>query len=152
MTPPFITERLLIKTRKESNQTKYQIYDMHVPAHKILVIITDTLSSNAQTHQSFPWSHTQGMDVDEDSDCKLDLLPSAWVFKVGFYKTCLKRPLKKRSKIGFKTDYRLMQVKSIAECSNGSILHHFRLLLCNHLSLRSLFCLFLSGCLRQVLL
>ena len=25
----------------------------------------------------------------------------------------------------FKTDYRLMQVKSIAECSNGSILQYF---------------------------
>ena len=33
-------------------------------------------------------------------------------------KTCLK----KRIKFVFKVDYRLMQVKSIAECSNGSIL------------------------------
>ena len=37
---------------------------------------------------------------------------------IGYSKTCLKRPLKKkRLKLGFKTDYRLMQVKSIAECS-----------------------------------
>ena len=50
--------------RKESNQTKYQIYDVREPAHKILELITDTLSSNALTHQSFPWSHTHGMDVD----------------------------------------------------------------------------------------
>ena len=27
--------------------------------------------------------------------------------------------LKKKPKLGFKTDYRLMQVKSIAECSEG---------------------------------
>ena len=40
-----------------------------------------------------------------------------------------------------------MQVKSIAECSKGSILQYFRPSLSYHLSLRSLFCLFLSGCL-----
>ena len=45
-----------------------------------------------------------------------------------------------------------MQVKSIAECSKVSILQHFRPSLSYHLSLRSLFCLFLSGHLRQVLL
>ena len=52
----------------------------------------------------------------------------------------------------FKTDYRLIKVKSIAECSKGSILQYFRPSLSFHLSLRSLFCLFLSGRLRQVLL
>ena len=46
-----------------------------------------------------------------------------------------------------KTNYRSMQVKSIAECSKGSILQSFRPSLCYHL-----FCLFLSGCLRHVLL
>ena len=44
-----------------------------------------------------------------------------------------------------------MQVKSIAECSKGSILQYFPPSLSYHLSLRSLFCLFLSGRLRQVL-
>ena len=39
--------------------------------------------------------------------------------KLSIEKTFLKLPLKKKSKIGFKTDYRLMQVKSIAECSKG---------------------------------
>ena len=43
-----------------------------------------------------------------------------------------------------------MQVKSIAECSKGSILQYFLPSLCSHLSLRSLFCLFLSGCFTQV--
>ena len=51
----------------------------------------------------------------------------------------------RRPKLAFKTDYCLMQVKSIAECS-------FRPSLSYHLSLRSLFCLFLSGRFRQVLL
>ena len=45
-----------------------------------------------------------------------------------------------------------MQVKSIAECSNGNILQYFRPSLSYHLSLRSVFCLFLSGRLRHVLL
>ena len=45
-----------------------------------------------------------------------------------------------------------MQVKSIAECSNGSILQYFRPSLGYHFPLRSWFCLFLSGRLRQVLL
>ena len=58
----------------------------------------------------------------------------------------------KDRKSGFKTNYRLMQVKSIAECSKGSILQYFRPSLSYHLSLRSLFCLFLSGHFTQVLL
>ena len=45
-----------------------------------------------------------------------------------------------------------MQVKSIAECSKGSIPQFFRPSLSYHLSLRSLFCLLLSGCFTQVLL
>ena len=45
-----------------------------------------------------------------------------------------------------------MQVKSIAKCSKGSILQYFRPSLSYHLSIRSLFCLFLSGRARQVLL
>ena len=45
-----------------------------------------------------------------------------------------------------------MQVKSIAECSKGSILQYFRPSLGCRFPLRPLFCLFLSGRLRQVLL
>ena len=45
-----------------------------------------------------------------------------------------------------------MQVKSIAECSKGSIPQYFRPSLSYRLSLSSLLCLFLSGRLRQVLL
>ena len=58
----------------------------------------------------------------------------------------------RRQKLVFKTHNRLMQVKSVAECSKGSILQYFRPSLSNHLSLRPLVCLFLSGRLRQVLL
>ena len=36
---------------------------------------------------------------------------------VTYSKTCLKRPLKKKKKMVFKTNYRLMQGKSIAECN-----------------------------------
>ena len=45
-----------------------------------------------------------------------------------------------------------MQVKSIADCSKGSLLQYFRPTLSYHLSLKSLFCLFLIGRFTQVLL
>ena len=35
-----------------------------------------------------------------------------------YSKAFVKRPISKRQKIGFKTNYRLMKVESIAECSN----------------------------------
>ena len=56
----------------------------------------------------------------------------------------------KDRKLVFKTNYRLMQVKSTAECSKGSILQYFRPSLSYHLSLGSLFCLFLGGRFTQV--
>ena len=52
---------------------------------------------------------------------------------------------KRRPKFVFKTNNCLMQVKSIAECSKGSILQFFRPSLSYHLPLRPLFCLYLSG-------
>ena len=55
-------------------------------------------------------------------------------------KTSHKRLLKKDQKMAFKTDYRLMQVKSIAECSFSKLPW-----------LRPLFCLSYSGRFRQVL-
>ena len=72
--------------------------------------------------------------------------------KLFYSKTCLKRSLNNNTKNGFKVNYSFMQVKSIAECSKGSILQYFRPSLSYHLSLRTLFCLFLSGRLRQGLL
>ena len=59
---------------------------------------------------------------------------------------------KRRPNMVFIANYRLMQVKRIAECSKGSILQYIRPSLSDYLSLRSLFCLFLSGRLRRVLL
>ena len=69
-----------------------------------------------------------------------------------YSKTCLKRTLSKRPKLFFKFNYPLMQVKSIAESSKGSILQYFRPSFSYPLSLRSLFCLFLSGRLRHFFL
>ena len=45
----------------------------------------------------------------------------------------------------------MKQVKSIVECSKGSILQYFQPSLSYHLSLRSLFCLFFSGRFTEVL-
>ena len=59
---------------------------------------------------------------------------------------------KRTPKLFFNTDIHLMQVKSIAECSKVSILQYFRPSLSYQFTLRPLFCLFLSGCLRQFLL
>ena len=73
------------------------------------------------------------------------------VIFVSTEKTVLSGHSKRRQKLIFKTDYRLMQVKSIAECSKGRILQYFRPSLSYYLSLRSLFCLFLSDRLSQVL-
>ena len=69
-----------------------------------------------------------------------------------YSKTCEKRATQKDRKLVFKTNYFLMQVKSIAECSKGSILRYFRPSLSYHLSLRSMFRLFFSGRFTQVLL
>ena len=78
---------------------------------------------------------------------------SCSTYPLKYHKNCVKWPLSKRQKIlVFKTNYRLMQVKSIAECSNGSIMQSFQPSLSYHLSSRSVFCLFLSGCFTQVLL
>ena len=45
----------------------------------------------------------------------------------------------------FKNNYRLMQIKSIAECSKGSILQYFQPSLSYHWSLRSLICPIKTG-------
>ena len=75
-----------------------------------------------------------------------------FMFKDDTIKPVLSGHSKRTPKLVFNTDYRLMQVKRIAECSKESILQYFRPSLSYHLSLRPLFCLFLSGCLRQGLL
>ena len=69
-----------------------------------------------------------------------------------YSKACVNSQSEKDRELVFKTNYCLMQVKSIAECSNGSILQYFQPSLSYQLSLRPLLCLFLSGRLGQVLL
>ena len=64
-------------------------------------------------------------------------------------KPVLSGHLKGRPKLFFNTDYHLMQVKSIAECSMESILQFFWPSIRHHWSLRALFCLFLSSRFRQ---
>ena len=44
-------------------------------------------------------------------------LTAKWVLSRLYSKTCLKQPPKRRPKWGFKTDYRFLHVKSIAECA-----------------------------------
>ena len=65
---------------------------------------------------------------------------------------CKTATLKRPQNCFFMTNYRLLQVKRIAECSKERILQYFRPSLSYHLSLRSLFCLLLSGRFTQVLL
>ena len=75
--------------------------------------------------------------------------------------TCLKRPLKRSRQNMFEERYsltagqkstRLMQVKKYCRMLPWGILHYFGPAISYHLSLRPLFCLFLSGRFRQVLL
>ena len=67
-------------------------------------------------------------------------------------KTCIKRPLKKKTEIGFQNRLWLNGGQKDCRMLQKSILQYVRPALSYHLSLRLLFCLFLSGRLRQVLL
>ena len=80
---------------------------------------------------------------------------STSTFNVIYSKTCLKQPLKSRPKIVFQTQLSLNAGQKY--CRMLPLLQeehseYFRPSLSYHLSLRSLFCLFLIGRLRQVLL
>ena len=69
-----------------------------------------------------------------------------------YSKTCLKRPLKKKTKNDFQDRLLLNAGQKYCRMLEESILPYFRPSLSYHLSLRSLFCPFLNGRLRQVLL
>ena len=69
-----------------------------------------------------------------------------------YSKTCVKRPLSKRPKIGFQDQLLLNAGQKYCRCSKASILQFFRPSLSYHLSLRSMFFLFLSGHFTQLLL
>ena len=69
-----------------------------------------------------PWSaifnSAKIRSTDECSERREAVLLQHVKYIVSMYsKTCLKRPLSKHQKCVFKTKYRLMQVKSITECS-----------------------------------
>ena len=104
-------------------------------------------TGNYQSVIQMGWIQIRAPDLGPNCLARKELMPH-----YRYSKTCLKRPLSKRPKMVFKTNYRLMQINSIAKCSKGSILQYFRPSFNYHLRLRSLFCLFLSGCLRQVFL
>ena len=87
-----------------------------------------------------------------NKEVSVHIMRCEWACSHTTLKLVLNGHSKRRPKLVFKTDYRLMQVKSIAECSKGNILQYFRPQLSYHFSLRSLFCLCLSVRLRQVLL
>ena len=76
-------------------------------------------------------------------DTQLYTFSCIFLPKIKLNTNVLAATLKEDQILGFKTVYRLMQVKSIAECPK-IILQYFRPTLSYHLSLRS-FCLFLSG-------
>ena len=69
-----------------------------------------------------------------------------------YSKNFLKRSLKKKTKIGFQDRLSLNAGQNYCRKLQGCILQYFRPSLTYHLSLRPLVCLFLSGCLRPVLL
>ena len=69
-----------------------------------------------------------------------------------YSKACVKRPLSKRYKIGFQMQLSLNAGQKYCRMLQESILQYFRPSLSYHLSLRPLFCPFLSGCFTQVLL
>ena len=67
-------------------------------------------------------------------------------------KPVLNSHLKRRPKVGFQDRLSLNAGQKYCRMLEVSILQYFQPSLSYHLSSRLLFCLFLSGCLRQVLL
>ena len=71
---------------------------------------------------------------------------------IAYNKTCFKRPLKNNTKIGFQGRLSLNAGQKYCRMLQECILLYFIPSVSYHLSKRPLFCLFLSGHLRQVLL
>ena len=116
----------------------------HTISHVMELIKTDDKAFSWIQHHSIPPSLGTPSRQSQSQSANLN--------KTVTVKPVLSRHPKRWPKMGFKTDYPLMQVKSIAECSKGSILIYFLPSLSYQLSLRFLLCLFLNGRLRQVLL
>ena len=84
------------------------------------------------------------------SHCLSTVFPDA-VSKI-YSKTGLKQPLKKKTEIDFQDGLLLNAGQKYCRMLQGNILQYFRPSLSYHLSVRSLFCLFLIGHLKQTLL
>ena len=119
----------------------HERYIKHLAAYGIMILHKIT-----QNHESpaFHW--------DKRSNIWLVPLSSIILCICRYSKICLKRPLKKKTKIGFQDRLSLNAGQKYCRMLSWSILQYFRPSLSYHLSLRPLFCLFLSGRLRQVLL
>ena len=74
-----------------------------------------------------------------------------WLLRWKNNKTCLKQPLKKKTKSWF-SRLSLNAGQKYCRMLEVNILQYFQPSLSYRLSSRLLFCLFLSGCLRQALL
>ena len=92
-----------------------------------------------------PWKQTQWILIRLEQS---NLGPYCLLYS----KTCLKQPLKKMTKIGFQHWLSLNAGQKYCRMLKESILQYFLPPLRYHFSLRSLFCLFLSDRIRQVLL
>ena len=88
---------------------------------------------------------------DLGSNC-LQLQATSHLLEGNTVKPVLSGHSKRRPKIGFQDQLSLNAGQKYCRMLQQSILEYFRPLLSYHLSLRLLFCLFLSGRLRQVLL
>ena len=141
-------ERLLEVLKKSLNFTHTCLYE---PCNALECYVTAYHRNNKIIYGHWRVKPVQGFN-------KVRLKTACSATESSYSKTCLSGHSKRRPKLVFKTNYRLMQVKSIAECSKGSIyskgsiLQYFGPSLSYHLSLKVLFCVFLSGRLRQVLL
>ena len=111
------------------------------PICRLWAIAANSVPNSAQAWLTAAWTFAQS-----DKESSLD----AWR-KLRYSTTCLKRPLKNKTKI-LMTNGSLMQVKSIAESSKRSILQYFWPALSDKLSWKPNFGLFESGHFIQVLL
>ena len=72
-------------------------------------------------------------------------MSTVYIYYIIYSKICLKRPIKKKAKTGFQDRLSVYAGQKYCRMLQESILQYFQPSLNYHLSLRSLFGLFLSG-------
>ena len=98
-------------------------------------------------------SNTLNLSSDCIAHCHTyGLLQMLFIIFLRYSKTCLKRSLKTKTKIGCQDRLSLNACQKYCRMLQENILQYVRPSFSYHLSLRLLFCLFLSGRLRQVFL